>query len=289
MKKPVKMGLWCLVILCLLVTVATHFLGPRVARVTTEKLIQEMTGFETELGEMDLDLWHRTIELKDVRLKNPEGFDGGEAVWIRRLYAEPTWDAITGKSATFRKVELDIAELFVVQPKAGPSNMEQLADNAETWQSARITSAAPTPRAAEPVVTTSSEVKGGEDEPVASTAAAKDMATQIDELTVRLGVVNVIDHEHGGSKPLTFRHEINREKTLVDVTDLDAVSEELLMEFAVNSLFDQIAEPLNDLMPGLANELQGFLKQLSEPSAEGASEGEDDPLDQFKDVLEGLL
>ncbi len=41
--------------------------------------------FDTELGEMHLDLWKKTIELTDVRLMNPDGYEGGEAVWIRRL------------------------------------------------------------------------------------------------------------------------------------------------------------------------------------------------------------
>ncbi len=60
MKKPVKIALWCLVALCVLTAVVTHFAGPRVARgMPTDDLEPADGQFFAIIDQSDPVLWGR--------------------------------------------------------------------------------------------------------------------------------------------------------------------------------------------------------------------------------------
>lgn len=264
--------------------ITLHLLRDRILQSVTVSLVEEMTGFGVELGRIDVNLRKRTLEMIDFRLLNPEPFVEPEAIHLSRVFTVLSWDALLGKRTWLTRLELDVAAIHLIRPRKGLSNLEILGENIAAWEETHP------PHAAlhSPPVTAG---WGGRPRPhkaaaeVPSTASAPDL--QIDELWIRIGDVHVVDYKLGRGEPVIFDSQVNQEKTYHDVTDLEALGQELAIDFGVDALFNQFSE-LEDVFPGLSDDVKDLLKQVNTPGTPEAEELEE-AVDLFKDALDGLF
>jgi uncharacterized protein involved in outer membrane biogenesis len=221
--------------------------------------------------------------MTDFRLLNPEPFVEPEAIHLSRVFAVLSWDALLGKRTWLTRLELDVASIHLIRPRQGLSNLEILGENAEAWEEAHP------PQAAIRRQTVAAGWVGARPRKAASAAPAPASAPelQIDELWIRIGDVHVVDYKLGRYEPVTFDAEVNREKTYHDITDLDALGEELAIDFGVDALFGQFSE-LEAVFPGLSDGVKDLLKQANTPGTREAEELEE-AVDMFKDALDNLF
>lgn len=90
-----------------------HFMPQMTARAITEA-----TGFPTSVGSSSLSLWHQRLELKDIRINNPDNYPEDDFLLVRRLaLGIDRKNSDTGRYV-FNEVTLDIDTLTLVRLSA---------------------------------------------------------------------------------------------------------------------------------------------------------------------------
>jgi hypothetical protein len=296
---------WVLIaaVLIVLLAVAGAVIRSQASRLLTRGLLAGSSGIGIEVGEVDLRLFRRSLSVRDLHVKNPEGFAEPEALHIPRLDIGFTWSAILKKQSRFRLVDITLATITVVQPRNGPSNFEVLeaiilgttADTASDAPpagqpglvvQASCLPAPPTagglPAGALPLAW----LGGGRSRSTSSSVPAVP-ELRIDELRLHIGTIDVIDYTLGGPKPLRQTITLDKNYTYTDVVDLEPIVEQLTIEFTVNTISEALGVEVSEtdaLVDGI-REIMDALKQP--PATDGAPPPDvDDPEDQFLDVIE---
>ncbi len=291
MRKPVRRILWLVVILALLAGVLVHMAKGPLLRAVTIRMVEAATGFGVEVEKVDVRLLSRTVDFYGIRLINPDGFVEREAMSIRRLHVETTWKSLWEEMTHFKKLEIEVPTLVLVYPKSGPSNFDLLGINLEDWQTAPTRPPAHTgPHPARPPVAAAAlrhivqlalprNVDEAQPLPVEEAHSL-----QIDELRLWLGDITVIDYRLGRQGPVTLTQPIQREQVYSNVTDLDALSEDLAIDFTVDSFVAGIAD-LEEFAPELKVQLREWMDAAEERAENADPEEIEDAVELFKDLL----
>ena len=290
MKRSVRVILWAVVAAAVALPVAIHLAKGPILRVVTVRLVEAATGFGVELERAEVRFLARTADFHGLHLLNPAGFAEREAVEIRRLHVETTWKSLWEEKPWFKKLEIDIPRIVLVRPRRGRSNLELLGDNLEAWKSASAlvpSRGGPRPtgvgRLARRPAWRGLSARTTRSAETAASAVEADL--RIDELRLRLGEITVIDYLLGRDGPVTVRRTIDQERVYHHVTDLDELSEELVIDFAVDAIMAGIGE-LEDLGPELREGIKEMIRRPPEESGPRPPAEIEDAVDLFKDILD---
>ena len=168
--------------------------------------IQQATGFDLEAGGVGANLLSSTLEIRDLKLINPEDFPEETAIEIRRMFVGYDLKSFFTDEIHLREVVLDIPRMVVVQKEDGESNLQRLSEAGKGGEDDRNSDAKP-------------EEKKPEEK--AKKPAKK---FRIDTLTLKLGTVEMHTYVRGQDKPQVQVHELNVDRTYTDIRDPDQMA-----------------------------------------------------------------
>ena len=105
---------------------AGYFARNVLLRKGVESSVTRATGFPLEIGGFDLGLFNTRIEVDDLRLLNPEGFEDRRCLRVPRLVADVDLRSAFGPELHIREIVLDVAEVVVVRNAKGETNLDRL-------------------------------------------------------------------------------------------------------------------------------------------------------------------
>jgi uncharacterized protein involved in outer membrane biogenesis len=123
MRKLFKWVFRLLILLVVLVAAAVIFRNP-IAKTIAQGQIRKLTGFEAQIGKLDIGLSSPTFTITDFRLINPAGFGGKLFVDIPEIHVEYDRTALSKSKLHFKVVRFNLAEVNVVESQEGKTNVE---------------------------------------------------------------------------------------------------------------------------------------------------------------------
>ena len=285
-----KLLWWVVILAIVLAGMALHFMRGKIIRTATVRMIEKITGFGVELTDADIRFLDQTAEFTNLRLLNPTPFTEKEALHIARIHAELTWPMLMGKRTWLRRLDMEVSSITLVRPREGMSNLERLVENAQAWDRSRLPAANKRGPRIQPSGAAHLAVSAGRRfhprQISVGVANGGDPDLQIDELSIQLGRVTVIDYKLGRDEPLTFSRDVNQTKFYTHVTNLDDLSRTLAIDFTVDTVFGGMSK-LDEMFPGFSQGLKDVLNQADTPSGDQKIELEE-AVDLLKDLFEGL-
>ena len=128
-RKPSRLRKWGLrALVALAVLLAGAWLLRNVlVRKGLEVAVAEATGFPLSVGSLDLGLFRTRVEVGDLRLSNPGGFEDPRCLRAPRLVADVDVGSLFTDSFHAEEIVLDVAEVVVVKNARGETNLDRLA------------------------------------------------------------------------------------------------------------------------------------------------------------------
>lgn len=221
--KKVMIVILVLVILGLLPV----FFADRMARKYAVQLIEQQTGFNVDVEAVDFRIYRSRLQVKNLVLTNPPEFPHPEALAIRDLYIHYDWLSFFQKQVHVKKFSIDVNRIVMVKPQSRKSNLEVLAKIGEQRADEKDQAPAPKPPPPPPEKT---------DTPPAQKVEKKaGRSIKIDELNVKLGEVEVRQYREPGDEPSIINVQVNMDRTMYGVTNVQAVVRQLTSDVIVSS------------------------------------------------------
>jgi hypothetical protein len=92
----------------------------------TEAAVAWATGFPLEIGRFDLGLVRSRLEIDDLRLLNPGGFEDPRCIRVPRVVADVEVRSAFRDELHIEEIVLDVAEVVVVRNAKGETNLDRL-------------------------------------------------------------------------------------------------------------------------------------------------------------------
>lgn len=235
------------------------------------KSVRETTGMKAEYEKVRVRVLHPSVEILGLKLWDPADRPDDPTLEVKRLFVSYVAGSLFGKEIHFRQFELDVPRFVVVQSEKDGNNLERLFERMKAKEKEK--KAEPTPRE-EGGPVPPSEMPEGEPVPPkpAATPPAKP-ALRIDELTVRFGKIEMRTYEEGVAEPSVQTYDLNTERTFKDVTDLEPVQQQIMLDVLVAAA------------PALLEDLGGLAEDLGKGSKEERREMEKKAKKIGKDLL----
>jgi hypothetical protein len=123
MKKFVRWTIGILLVLIVLGVLAVFSLNT-IVRLVAEKRIRVVTGMETQIGKLDISLRSQRVRIENLKLINPPEFGGSLFLHLRELDVQYDLEAFRSNNLVLKTLRIDLAEVHIVQNKAGKRNTD---------------------------------------------------------------------------------------------------------------------------------------------------------------------
>ena len=167
-----------------------------VARSAVAAGVKAVTGLTLDVGSMDVGLFNTAVGVKELRLRNPDGFTDPYMVEIPELYVDYDLGAFFRHQVHLQTLRLDLKQLTVVKERHGQLNLDALK-----------------------VVRASKEKTQRPAQP----APGKAPEIQVDQLHLKIGSVVYKDYS-GGGNPKVQTFPVNIDETYDRITNPQALA-----------------------------------------------------------------
>ena len=278
--------------LSIVVGAAVWWLPEPLSKMFLLRELRRATGVEVTYDRFHSQPWQRVLEVEGLVFRNPPAFKEPVALEIRRLHARYQWRQLLGDRVELDELTLDVPRVVLVRLADGSTNLEQLQSSATSRSaiSAPAAPAAPAPAKDEwaaALAATEEAAPASPPPPAPGTAASRPAPAapaarakspppaaepdlRIGRLRLQVAKVELVDYGRmKKGKPYTHTYDVNVDQTCENVTDLDAVGQQLaarvLVQEGVRAVADQLSDPetmekLNKNLDKLAEKLGEFLK-----------------------------
>lgn len=232
MKKLLLKILAVLVLLLVVLFVARNV----IARKSVEIGAKKITGFPLEIGSVDLGLFSSKVEVHDVKLMNPSGFQEKMFVDMPQLYVDYRLGSMLSGAPHINDMLINIKQLVVVRNEKGDSNAMKL--------------------------------KG-----VVSSGGSSSTKYRVDKLRIHVGTVTLKDHSRAGLGDRNY--PLNIDATYINITDSTDITRLVLLTVMSRVNLPDIGISTEDLKKNLGNVTGSAGKTLENVSktAEEAGKG----------------
>lgn len=267
MRKSTRIAVWTLGIVAVSV-MALALLRHSLLGWATVRFIRSSTGLDVTIERMKVRIVRPSVRIMGMTIQNPPGFEAGEAIRFREIYAEYDRRSLWTRRPHFRKIAIDMPNLVVVRNAKGELNWSRIGGDVSrhTRPSGAATNAPPL----EP------GPGGGGDRPQPPTspgAAPSGPPYEVDEFVVRIGSIEMRDFSAGQPQPQVRRMELGFDHTVVGVTDFSAAGKEIggallvkaapiLLLSALDDLTRKASGDGGDLMKSFEKSAQKLLKKF---------------------------
>lgn len=167
-------------------------------KAAVEAGVKAVTGLSLEMSKLDIGLFKTTLEIKGLKLYNPEGFKDKLMADLPEIYVDYDLKKIVQGKVHLPEVRLNLQQFTVVKNGQGVLNLDSLAVVQQKKEGA-------------------APAKPAESKP----AAMPDI--QVDLLRLDIGKVVYKDYSAGRSEPNVQTYEVNIHETFKDITDPQAL------------------------------------------------------------------
>jgi len=109
-----------------------------VARAGVSRVLSYVLDTPTSVGGVKLDRHAQTLELTELRVANPDGFDAASAIWVKKVLVEADLRSLFSRIPVIKLVRAEGARLNIETNLDHGSNMKKLMDNAGRFTSPGI-------------------------------------------------------------------------------------------------------------------------------------------------------
>ena len=201
--------LWKLIVLVIVVLVVLVLARNVVVKVAVETGVKIVTGMPLSMGKLDLNFQNSFVDLEDLVVKNPSGFQNTSLVEIPKILVSYNLSDILKGNIHLKNIEFDMKQFTVVKNEKGELNLDRL----KALQGTQKPSA---PAAGQGPKT-----------------AAKPMPIQIDMMRLKIGKVVYVDYSWGS--PSTKEFLINLDQSFQNITDLNSVVRLIVLKAMMSS------------------------------------------------------
>ena len=195
-----------------------------IARKAVEIGVKDVTGFPLEIGAVQVGLFNGQLDVHDLKLMNPPGFEDQRFVDLPLFHVQYVLGSLLTGAPHLKEVVVTLNQVVIVKNTKGQSNANAIQDKL-----------APAGKTTE---------KGAQ-----TAAPAKKMAYQVDRLRVHIGTVVMKDFSKG--QPTERTIPFNRDVTFENISESSSIS-----EMVMNVVFGQ----LGDIAGGLIKDVGGIGK-----------------------------
>ena len=96
-------------------------------RAALETAVTEVTGFPLEIGSMDFQPFAARVNVNDLRLRNPAGFEDPNCLSIPKFVVDVVGSSLLSDRFHAEEIDLVVEEVVVVRNAAGELNLDRLA------------------------------------------------------------------------------------------------------------------------------------------------------------------
>ncbi|HEU4394112.1 MAG TPA: hypothetical protein VFS92_01000, partial [Planctomycetota bacterium] len=127
-KKKGWLRRWALPLVGIAAALAVAFVLFRgfVVRKAIETAVTRVTGFPLEIEDCSVGLTNARVEVTNLRLRNPPGFEDPRCLHASRIVAEAEIGSFWGDEFHAREIELVVPEIVVVKNSQGETNLDRL-------------------------------------------------------------------------------------------------------------------------------------------------------------------
>lgn len=243
------------------VLVLTFLFRNALARSAAEAAVTRVTGFPLEIGSVDLGLLDSRVEIRDLRLRNPEGFEDPRCLHAPRIVADVEASSAFSDRFHAQEIVLEVAEVVVVKNAKGETNLDRLKALGEDGK--------------EPGAKPGGKAGGKE----------KELLWKCDLLKLSLGRVVFLDYTRGSNgKPKEEVFDLGIKKEFRNLTSPEQVVRVLVLEVITRTPIKLLKVTAEALLEGLGSVAEGAGQVLkgAGSAVKGAVEG-------VGDALGGLL
>ena len=253
---------WALPLVGIAAVLAVAFVVFRgfVVRKAIETAVTRVTGFPLEIEDCSVGLTNARVEVTNLRLGNPPGFEDPRCLHAARIVAEAEIGSFWGDEFHAREIELVVPEIVVVKNSKGETNLDRLSALAE----------------GDP----KKPPEGGDGQPE---EPAKERKWRCDRLHLAIGKVVFVDYtKMRNGKPKEEVWELNVDEQFRDLTNPNQIIRIIVLKVLagtpiklVNATVDTLREGLSgvagvagDLIKGAGGVIKGAAEGIG-----GAIEG----------------
>jgi hypothetical protein len=189
----------------LVLAVCAFYFRNFLVRKGMETAVTEVTGFPLTVGSFNLGLGRVRVEITDLRLSNPEGFEDPRCLHANRIVADIEGKSLFGKELHIEELDLNIPEIVVVKNAKGETNLDRLKTLAGEEKDAK-------------------EGKDGKDGKGKKKAEEKPFRWKCDRMYLKMGKVVFLDYTDAkGGKPKKDVWDLKVDEKFKDLDGPDQV------------------------------------------------------------------
>ncbi|OGW69231.1 MAG: hypothetical protein A2036_03785 [Omnitrophica bacterium GWA2_50_21] len=186
-----------------------------------EYAVTSLTGFETHVGNIHIQIPEAVIHLEDLKIHNPKSFKKDIFVDIPEIYVAPDLAAILKKeSIHFREIRFAVKEVNVVKDEQGVSNISRLSSIGQSGAAKQPAQPAPKEKASA-------------------------LPFKVDKLVLTLRKVSFEDHSAGlaGRIPKDATVDLHVDKQVyTNITDPNAIVNILILKILYGTTFGNLLD-----------------------------------------------
>jgi uncharacterized protein involved in outer membrane biogenesis len=116
-----------IVLIVIVVGLAVLFLARNfIARKSVEVGVKAMTGFPMEIGSVKVQPFRSTVEVKDMKLLNPDGFTEKLFVSLPSFFVDYRLGSMLKVEPHLQEVRINLEQINIVKNAQGESNVQKL-------------------------------------------------------------------------------------------------------------------------------------------------------------------
>ena len=142
MKKLFKWLFRLVLVFILLIVLLIAFLDP-IAKVLVARQVRLQTGLPVKIGKLSVGLKRPTLSIENLRLGNAPEFGSSSFIDIPVLRVQYDLPALRSRKIHLNTVQVNLAELHIVQNKEGKTNLQAVQERAKEKLSASGSGSAP--------------------------------------------------------------------------------------------------------------------------------------------------
>lgn len=236
----------------LIILIVVVLVGKNViARVAIEKGVQKVTGLNLKLDNIDVGLTKTLIDVDNLQLDNPKGFDDKVMFVMPDLFVDYELQDILKGNMHLKEVRLDLSEFYIIRDRDGKLNLDYLKEIG-----GKDAAKADKPQ---------SEQKPSE--------PAKEVKIQLDLFALKIGKVVYKDYSKGGSSPEVKEFKINLQEEFRNIDNVNSIVKIIVLKaLSRANLANLLNFDLGTLENGLGSVLSGSTKIVGDFAGKGVSE-----------------
>ena len=187
-----------------------------------ETAVTEVTGFPLTVGSFKLGITSSRVEIRDLHLENPEGFEDPRCLHANRIVADLEAKSVFGKVLHIEELVVNIPEVVVVKNAKGETNLDRL------------------------------KALGGEAKEKTEKVKKEPLRWKCDRMHLKMGKVVFLDYTDAkGGKPKKDEWKLDVDEKFKDLDGPDKVVKIIVLKVITNTPVKLVSTTANALKDGI--------------------------------------